>query len=77
MSTSTRIVVKDNRGITFDPGSMPHQFTRDSNGNLLTDTCIEQGAIVRVKTFTYEEIGGAWYVQTESAWANQSEQQAE
>ena len=73
MSSSVRIAVKDTSGITFDPASLPHAFTYDSNGNLLQDQCIEQGAIVRVKTFTYTEINSAWMVATESAWINVTE----
>ena len=72
MASATRIVVKDSSGITFDPSSLPHQYTRDTAGNMLTDTCTEAGSIVRVKTYTYEEIGGAWCVQTESAWVVQN-----
>ncbi|NYH24700.1 hypothetical protein [Paraburkholderia bryophila] len=72
MSASTRIVVKDTDGITFDPTSLPHAYTYDTHGNMLTDTCIEAGSIVRVKTFTYEQIGEAWVVQSETAWVNQS-----
>lgn len=73
MSASTRIVVKDSDGIAFDPASMPHSFTYDANGNMLTDTCVEQGAVVRQKTFTYVQINSLWLVSTESAWLNISE----
>lgn len=68
MSASIRVVVKDANGITFDPTSLAHQYRYDTNGNMLTDTCIEQRAIVRQKTYTYEQIGESWLVQTESAW---------
>jgi hypothetical protein len=70
MSASVRTVVKDANGIAFDPASLPHSFTYDSNGNMLTDTCVEQGAVIRQKTFTYAETNGVWLKQTESAWIN-------
>lgn len=71
MSASVRVVVKDNLNQTFDPGSLPHSYTYDANNNLLTDTCAEQGAIVRVKTYTYVAgAGNTWLVETESAWIN-------
>jgi hypothetical protein len=70
MSASTRIVVKDSNGITFDPASLPHSFTYDANANLLTDTCFEQGAVVRQKTFGYTQVGGVTLVESESAWEN-------
>lgn len=73
MSASVRIVVKDANGITFDPESMPHAYTYDTNGNRLTDTCFEQNAVVRQKTFTYVEVNSAWFVATESAWLNVTE----
>ena len=41
-------------------------YTYDANGNQLTDTCIESGVIVRVKTYTYTE--AVWLVASESAW---------
>jgi YD repeat-containing protein len=72
MSASVRSVVKDNLGQTFDPGSLPHSYTYDANANLLTDTCIEGGAIVRVKTFTYIEQNSIWLMVTESAWINET-----
>ena len=72
MAEGVRLLVKDANGVTFEPGALPHQYTRDANGNMLTDTCIEAGSIVRVKTYTYEEIGSGWYVQTESQWVVQS-----
>jgi hypothetical protein len=74
MSASIRIVVKDNLGITFDPASLPHTYTRDENGNMLTDTCIEGGAIVRVKTYGgWTQYGAQWFNLTESAWINQAQ----
>ena len=73
MSASVRIVVKDANGITFDPNSLPHQYTYDANGNMLTDTCIEQGAVVRQKTFTYTEVNTVWLKASESAWVNATE----
>lgn len=73
MSASTRIVVEDSSGITFDPASLPHSFTYDAHGNLLTDTATESnGATVRVKTFTYVQVGTAYFVETESLWINES-----
>ena len=78
MAASVRTVVKDSNGITFDPASLPHTFTRDANGNMLTDTCIEQGAIVRVKTYGGWTLYGAqWFHLTESEWVNESAQAAE
>ena len=74
MSASVRTVVKDANGITFDPASLPHAFTYDGNNNMLTDTCFEQSAVVRQKTFTYQEgANGVWLVATESAWVNVTE----
>lgn len=73
MAAPMRVVIKDNEGKPFDPASLPHSYTYDVNGNKLTDTCIEQGAIVRVKTYTYVSVASAWHVATESAWVNQSE----
>ncbi|MFM0165742.1 hypothetical protein PQR39_35600 [Paraburkholderia sediminicola] len=73
MASPVRVVIKDNEGKPFDPDSLPHAYTYDANGNKLTDTCIEQGAIVRVKTYTYVQVGTAWLVETESAWVNASE----
>jgi len=73
MSASVRIVVKDANGITFDPNSLPHKYTYDANGNMLTDTCIEQGAVVRQKTFTYVEVNSVWLKASESAWVNATE----
>lgn len=73
MSASVRTVIKDSNGITFDPTALPHQYTYDSNGNMLTDTCIEQGSIVRVKTFTYVEVNSIWLKASESAWENVAE----
>jgi hypothetical protein len=70
MSVGVRILVKDSAGISFDPASCAHQFSHDANANVLTDTCFEQGAIVRVKTFTYNEIGAVWVVATETQWIN-------
>jgi len=50
---------------------MPHAFTYDANNNLLTDTCFEQSAVVRQKTFTYQEgANGVWLKATESDWVN-------
>ncbi len=73
MAAGIRSLVKDDRGITFDPASLPHSFAYDTNGNMLTDTCIEQGSIVRVKTFTYAQVNGMWLMQTESVWVNETE----
>ena len=73
MSASIRIVVKDSNGITFDPNSLPHSFTYDENGNLLTDTCVEQGSVIRQKTFTWAEVNSVWLKQTESEWVNVTE----
>ncbi|MGF6994657.1 hypothetical protein [Paraburkholderia sp. GAS32] len=74
MSASVRTVVKDANGITFDPSSLPHEFTYDANNNMLTDTCFEQSAVVRQKTFTYlEGANGVWLVKAESAWINVTE----
>lgn len=70
MSASVRTVVKDANGITFDPNSLPHSFSYDENGNLLTDTCVEQGAVIRQKTFTWVEVNSVWLKQPESAWIN-------
>lgn len=74
MAAPMRLVIKDNLGKPFEPASLPHAYTYDTNGNKLTDTCTEQGAIIRVKTFTYAEVGTTWLVQTESAWVNMTEQ---
>ena len=68
MPQSVRTVVKDANGITFDPASLPHEFTYDVNNNMLTDTCFEQSAVVRQKTFTYQEgANGVWLKTIESA----------
>lgn len=71
MANAVRIVVKDNLGKTFDPASCAHQYKYDENNNMSVDTCIEQGAIIRQKTYTYVEVGTAWLVATESAWVVQ------
>ncbi|MBB5543349.1 hypothetical protein A8H39_10785 [Paraburkholderia fungorum] len=74
MSANVRVVVKDANGITFDPTSLPHSFTYDANNNMLTDTCFEQGAVVRQKIYTWEEgANGVWLKGTESAWINVNE----
>ena len=70
MAAGVRILVKDSAGIAFDLASCAHRFTYDANGNLLTDTCFEQGAVVRQKTFTYVQINDVWLIETESAWDN-------
>jgi hypothetical protein len=74
MASPVRVVIKDNEGKPFDPDSLPHSYTYDDNGNLLTDTCVEQGAIIRVKTYTYVEVNSSWLVSTESAWVNETQQ---
>lgn len=74
MASPMRLVVKDNMGKPFEPSALPHAYTYDANGNMLTDTCTEQGAIIRVKTYTYVEVGTAWHVSTESAWVNETQQ---
>jgi hypothetical protein len=70
MAQPVRIAVKDANGIAFDPASLPHAYSYDTNGNRLTDTCFEQGAVVRQKTFTYVQINDVWLIETESAWDN-------
>ena len=70
MASETRIAVKDSNGTTFEPAACDHQFSYDSNGNLLVDTAIENGAIVRQKTRTFTQINGAWFAATESRWVN-------
>jgi hypothetical protein len=70
MSQAVRHAVKDSQGIEFEPGACDHQFSYDSNGNLLVDTAIESGAIVRQKTRTFTQINGAWFAATESQWVN-------
>ncbi|WP_176058144.1 hypothetical protein [Paraburkholderia sp. BCC1876] len=73
MSAGVRVVVKDNLNQTFDPSSCSHALTYDAHGNLLTDTATESnGATVRVKTFTYVQVGTAYFVETESLWINES-----
>jgi hypothetical protein len=74
MGTATRIVVKDSQGIEFEPGALAHQYEYNANNNMLTDTCFEQSAVARQKTFTYQEgANGVWLVATESALQNVTE----
>jgi len=71
MAEGVRILVKDANGVTFEPGALPHQYTYDANNNVLSDTCFEQSAVVRQKTYTWEEgANGVWLKATESNWVN-------
>jgi len=65
-------VITDNLGKPFDPRSLPGSFAYDDNGNLLTETRVEAGSIVRVKSYTYVEINSKWLVERESSWINQT-----
>jgi hypothetical protein len=67
MANPVRLVVKDSNGVAFDPASLPHSYTYDTYGNMLTDTCVESSAIVRVKTYTYTGANNS-LVASESAW---------
>ncbi|WP_175787456.1 hypothetical protein [Burkholderia anthina] len=67
MTARINPVVLDSKGVGFDPAALPHAYTYDVNGNMLTDTCID-GATTRVKTYTYEQVASVWKVATVSAW---------
>jgi YD repeat-containing protein len=73
MAEGVRLSVKDANGVTFEPGACDHQFSYDANGNLLVDTAIENGAIVRQKARTFTQINGTWFAATESRWINVTE----
>lgn len=67
MTARINTVVLDSKGVGFDPASLPHSYTYDANGNMLTDTCVD-GATTRVKTYTYTQVASAWKVATVSGW---------
>jgi hypothetical protein len=74
MAEGVRLLAKDANGVTFESGALPHQYMYDANNNMLTDTCFEQGAVVRQKMYTWEEgANGVWLKGTESAWINVTE----
>lgn len=44
---------KDSAGTLFDPTSLAHTFTYNGSGQILTDTCVDDRGVTRVKTFTW------------------------
>lgn len=47
-------LVADSAGNVFSPDSCSHAYTYDANGNIATDTAIDNEAVTRTKTYTFD-----------------------